>query len=243
MSHFYLPAEAWTETEALVLTGDEARHCSQVRRHRPGETISILDGRGRRALATITAIDRSEVRASVNEVIHTARPVVCISLLQAVPKGDGMEWIIEKAVELGVAEILPLMTERTIIRLDSRDAEKKGQKWQRQIIEACKQSGQTWMPQLKPLQRPAVAIEATKEVGLRLIASLEPGSKTFHEVCTPTSAVAIAIGPEGDFSPDEYHAFRSAGWAPVTLGPLTLRCETAAIASVAILGNQLASLR
>lgn len=243
MSHFYLPTEAWTDAECLILTGDEARHCTQVRRHRLGETISVLDGRGRRALATITHIDKSEVRVTTNEVIQTAHPVVCISLLQAVPKGDGMEWIIEKAVELGVTEIIPLMTDRTIIRLDPKDAERKGQKWQRQIIEACKQSGQTWMPQLRPLQKPLTAIETTRATGLKLIASLEPGSKTFHEACIPASIAAIAIGPEGDFSPDEYGAFRSAGWQPVTLGPLTLRCETAAIASVAILGNQLASLR
>lgn len=244
MSHFHLPSEAWTaDAKTLVLTGDEARHAAQVRRHRVGDVVSVLDGRGRRAVGGITVLERDRVAIDVTEVFVIPPPAVPLTLVQAVPKGDTIEWIIEKAVELGGAEIHPVLTERTIIRLDEKDALKKHQKWSRQLIEACKQCGQPHFPRLHPPAQLKNVLPKLCEVPLRIVASLEPRARALSELlpaATPASA-ALAIGPEGDFSPAEYDLLAEAGWQPWTLGQLTLRCETAAISAVAILRHTLAT--
>lgn len=242
MSHFHLPPEAWTQdVQTLVLTGDEARHAAQVRRHRVGDAISVLDGAGRRALGCITLLQRDRVELSVNSVEITAPPAVPLTLVQAIPKGDTIEWIIEKAVELGVAEIRPVLTERTIIRLDEKEAQKKHQKWSRQLIEACKQCGQSHFPELHPPTTLKQVVPQLAVLPLRIVASLEPRAQRLEPLLPSASpsAAGLAIGPEGDFSPGEYDLLAEAGWKPWTLGQLTLRCETAAISAVAILRHTL----
>jgi len=241
MSHFHLPPEAWTaDAKMLVLTGDEARHAAKVRRHRVGDVLSVLDGAGRRAVGGISVLEDDRVVIEVTEIHHTPLPGVPLTLVQAIPKGDTIEWIIEKAVELGVAEIQPVITERTIIRLDEKDALKKHQKWSRQLIEACKQCGQTHFPRLHPVAPLKNVLPTLTDLPLRIVASLEPRAQLLSGVLTEVapSAAGLAIGPEGDFSPAEYDAFAEAGWKPWTLGHLTLRCETAAISAVAILRHQ-----
>jgi len=244
MSHFHLPPEAWTaDAKTLVLSGDEARHAARVRRHRVGDVLSVLDGAGRRAVGSISLIEGDRVIVEVVEVHHTPSPITPLTLVQAIPKGDTIEWIIEKAVELGVAEIHPVLTERTIIRLDEKEALKKHVKWSRQLIEACKQCGQPHFPKLHPPQPLKTVLPTLNRLSLRLIASLEPRAQPLTQLVpdeVPSSA-GLAIGPEGDFSPAEYDAFAEAGWKPWTLGHLTLRCETAAISAVAILRHQLSS--
>jgi 16S rRNA (uracil1498-N3)-methyltransferase len=242
MSHFYLPADAWSEDgETLRLTGDEARHATQVRRHRVGDEISVLDGCGRRAVGRIKLLERDALTLGVERVMTTPAPVIPVTLVQAIPKGDTMEWIIEKAVELGVAEIWPVLTERTVIRMDEDAAVKKHQKWSRQLIEACKQCGQSHFPRLHVPVEIGSALRSIPTAGLRFVASLEADAKPLSQLMPQDSArpVTLAIGPEGDFHPDEYAAFRAAGWLAWTLGHLTLRCETAAISAVAILQHTL----
>lgn len=244
MSHFHLPSEAWTaDAKTLVLTGDEARHAAKVRRHRVGDVLSVLDGAGRRAVGSISVLENERVVIEVTEIHHTPLPGVPLTLVQAIPKGDTIEWIIEKAVELGVAEIHPVLTERTIIRLDEKEVLKKQMKWSRQLIEACKQCGQPHFPKLRPPQPLKTVLPKLDRLSLRLVASLESRAKPLAQLVpdvTPSSA-GLAIGPEGDFSPAEYDSFAEAGWKPWTLGHLTLRCETAAISAVAILRHQLSS--
>jgi 16S rRNA (uracil1498-N3)-methyltransferase len=242
MAHFYLPPEEWTSDQTLVLRGDEARHCQQVLRHGVGDVIHLMDGRGRVASGPISRMAKQEVEIQVSDLRQHPAPTAPVTLVQAIPKGEGMDWIIEKAVELGVQRILPLCSERTIVRLTGEQAEKKQQRWQRRVIEACKQCGQLWMPDLLLPQSLESALATTAAAPIRLIASLEPGSDWIqNQVLSFQGEVALAIGPEGDFSPAEYQRFREAGWKPVHLGPLVLRCETAAIAAVAVLQNHLAS--
>lgn len=244
MSHFHLSPEAWTpDATTLQLTGDEARHASQVRRHRAGDVISVLDGKGRRAVGRIDMLERDRIVIEVHQVIKTPAPAVPLTLIQAIPKGDTIEWIIEKAVELGVAEIYPVLTERTIIRLDEKDALKKHQKWSRQLVEACKQCGQPHFPKLHPPTALKQVLPGLDRIPLRLVASLEEKARSLGVLLNEglPSAAGLAIGPEGDFSPAEYDAFAEAGWKPWTLGHLTLRCETAAISAVAILQHTLSN--
>ena len=240
MSHFYLDAENWAGDSSLVLRGEEARHCVQVRRHRVGDEISVLNGKGQRAIARIDHIEKDAVSVSVQALHDTQAPTTPVTLLQAIPKGDGMEWIIEKAVELGVATIVPVISERTIVRLDADDSAKKRSRWQKAAIEACKQCGQPWLPAVTAPCSTKDALKKLSDTPTKLIASLEPDARPLHEQLQRSAGpCAIAIGPEGDFSPAEYALFRSDGWLPLQLGPLTLRCETAAIVAVSTLSYHL----
>jgi 16S rRNA (uracil1498-N3)-methyltransferase len=202
-----------------------------------------MDGVGRVATGVIVTVGKQQVEVKVNDIRQHPAPTSPLTLLQAMPKGDGMDWIIEKAVELGVARIIPLQSERTVVRLAAGEqAEKKQQRWQRRVIEACKQCGQPWFPQLLAPCQLGAALAVVDPAETKLIASLEPGAE-WIPVQLPLQAgpVSLAIGPEGDFSAAEYESFRQGGWLPIQLGPLVLRCETAAISAVAVIQNLLSS--
>jgi 16S rRNA (uracil1498-N3)-methyltransferase len=151
-----------------------------------------------------------------------------------------MELIIEKAVELGVNIIYPVLTERTVVKLDAKDALKKQEKWQRVALEACKQCGQNWLPEV---HLPKSFLEVLRELPpheVKIIAAIQPDSLSLKGILqgSPKSA-ALCIGPEGDFTPAEYAAARASGFAPMTLGPLVLRVETAALYAVSVLSHEL----
>ena len=181
----------------------------------------VFDGAGRKAQAIIekASKDRVELR-TLNESL-TPAPSAPLTLLQGIVKGDTMEWIIEKAVELGVQRIVPVLTQRSVVRLNTAEAAKKRDKWQRLALEACKQCGQAWLPQIAVPSALDLALQQTAEVELKLIASLEPDAGTLRR--EHRTATAIAIGPEGDFTPDEYAQLKAAAWQPWSLGSLTLR--------------------
>ncbi len=235
LARFYLPQ--WDEK---ALAGDEAKHCAQVMRHQVGDKIRVFDGKGEEAEAEIVSISSKRVEFHVLSQHHTPLPSVPISLLQAVPKGANMELIIEKAVELGVNAIHPVLTERTVVKLDAKDALKKQEKWQRVALEACKQCGQNWLPEVHV---PKPFLEVLRELPqqeVKIIAAIQPDSKSVKAILSgsPKSA-ALCIGPEGDFTPAEYTAARASGFAPMTLGPLVLRVETAALFAVSVLSHEL----
>ncbi len=154
-----------------------------------------------------------------------------------------------EATELGAAAIAPLLSERTVIHIEDDDAAKKREKWQAVAIEAAKQCGQNWLPEIHAPQSPKQFFQANPKFDLMLIASLQPGSLHFKKVLEeyasagkgkPTSAL-ILVGPEGDFTPAEISLAKSGGCRPITLGPIVLRTETAAIYSLSILGYELLS--
>ena len=154
-----------------------------------------------------------------------------------------MEWIIEKAVELGVNAIFPVLTERTVVKLDAKDAAKKQEKWQRVAIEACKQCGQNWLPKVHTPAPFLTALDSLPAHDLKIIAALQPDARALREITNLqsqiTKSAAVTIGPEGDFTPDEYTTARERGYAPITLGPLVLRVETAALYALSILRYEL----
>ena len=244
MSHYFLAPEAWGADGELVLTEDEARHCRSVRRQEVGDEIGIMDGQGRVAVARIELLEKHRVVCKASEIKLVAPPVSSLTLIQAIPKGDSLEWIMEKAVELGVTKIVPVTSERTIVRLKDDELKKKHLKWQRYALEASKQCGQAWLPVVvEPMPLMAALADAT-DIPCRLVASLEAGAEPLNKIVTTAqTGAALAIGPEGDFTPSEYRAFAAAGWQALCLGSLTLRCETAAIAGLSVLQYHLASLR
>lgn len=228
MPRFFLSPCSWGE-EAL-LQGDEAKHLGQVLRAGEGEQVSVFDGRGRSAEAEVLGVTKKEVRLSLGEVRKADEPRPRVVLVQAIPKGKTMDLIVQKAVELGVAEIQPLVTRHTVARPDAR----KARKWQRVALEACKQCGQDWLPQVREPLEFADWLDAWRPAGgeLPIIASLAEGARPMREVLReagrPERVVAL-VGPEGDFHGDETQAAVGRGFRPLSLGPLVLRVETASM--------------
>lgn len=226
MPRFHLPRESW---QTGFLTGDEARHLSQVLRIKPGETVTVFDGLGRRAEAEVLTFSRDQVCLKIGETVSPTPPLPVITLAQAIPKGKNMDLIVQKAVELGVAAIQPLVTKNTIVH----PGEGKSDKWRRTALEACKQCGQDTLPKITdPLPFERWACTQTEAPGLKLIASLAPGAKGLREVLHDhpgTTAATLLVGPEGDFTADETTAALAAGFLPVSLGDIVLRVETATL--------------
>lgn len=227
MPRFFLPPDAWSADAWLA--GDEARHLSQVLRIRAGETITVFDGEGRRADAEVMEVARDRVRLRVGEPVHRPHPGPRVELAAAIPKGKTMDLVVQKAVELGVSVIQPLVTRRTIVQ----PGEGKADKWRRVVLEACKQCGLDHLPEVREPSDFAAWISGTPEEGaLRLIASLAEGSRPMKEVlreAVAPQAISVLVGPEGDFTPEETSAALVSGFVPVSLGNTVLRAETASV--------------
>ncbi len=226
MPRFHLPPECWLSG---VLTGDEARHLSQVLRIKPGETVTVFDGCGRRAAAEVLTGSRDQVSLQIGDALTPPAPLPAITLAQAIPKGKNMDLIVQKAVELGIAAIQPLVTKNTIVH----PGEGKSEKWRRTALEACKQCGQDTLPAIAdPLPFDRWLANQTEATGLKLIASLAPGAKPLREVLRAhpgTTAATLLVGPEGDFTSEETRQALDAGFLPVSLGEIVLRVETATL--------------
>jgi len=261
MRRFYLP-----NFQQPVVAADEAHHVIHVLRLKAGDTVNVFDGRGHEAQARIAEITRDAVRLSILQ--HSSTPFLpCrITLAQAIPK-KSMDLIVQKATELGVASIVPLMSERSLVQLD--EGSKKVDRWREIALDACKQCGNNWLPEIQPPQKAREFIqrldstphaklsphERGKRLGegqfdLKLIASLQPDAKPLKQILSSTPAlqhsnfpsVLILIGPEGDFTPAELSLAKSADCLPLSLGPLVLRAETAALYALSILHHELQNL-
>ena len=249
MHRFYISPENW-HPDTLVLIGSEAHHARDVLRMKRGEKLVLFNGRGREITAEIIDFGSSEVRL---RKLHEAEtpPLCCrIVLGQAVPKGKNMELIVQKAVEIGAAEIAPIISDRTIVQVDSESAAQKQSKWQQIAIEAAKQSGQNWLPRVHvPRKLGEFFDTATPNPGfdLHLIGSLQPDAQHLKKILADYSSehqhrprsVLMLVGPEGDFTPAELALARRHGCRPITLGPIILRVETAAIYCLSVLSYEL----
>lgn len=242
---FYIPASDWN-LENLALSAEEAHHCIDVMRCREGDRVIVFNGEGTEVEAEITAASKKLVELRSLLVGQTNRPPAALTLGQAIPKGKNMDLIIQKATELGASTIVPLLSERTVVQIDKDDLEKKRQKWQRVAIEACKQCGQNWLPTVET----PLSVEAfVKRAGdpFRVVAAISPEAKTLKTILqewdgeneSRPAAATLLIGPEGDFTPAEISTSLSAGFSPLSLGPIILRSETAAIYALSVVGYEL----
>jgi 16S rRNA (uracil1498-N3)-methyltransferase len=243
MHRFYLPPES-CKGEELFLTGSEAHHALHVLRVRRGQSITVLDGAGHEFLCDVQQSDRDKIRLCVRER-KTAAPLPCrITLFQALPKGKLFEAIVQKATELGVARIVPLLSERVVVHLNKNEAARKAAKWQLVAVEAIKQCGAAWLPHVEIPATPEQFIERKEHFDLALVGSLQPDAKHPREYLRGPSqpkSAAIWIGPEGDFTPAELEAIKASGANPITLGSLVLRTETAAMYCLCILNYEMTS--
>jgi len=230
MPRFLLPPAAWPKCgQQAALTGDEAQHLAQVLRIQPGAIITVFDGRGSRARARVLTVARTRVALELGEMLSGEPVLPAITLAQAIPKGRNMDLIVQKAVELGIAVIQPLVTRHTIVH----PREDKSEKWRRIALEACKQCGQDQLPAIaEPLGFDRWIATQAAGTELKLIASLAAGAKPLRQVLHAhpgTTRATLLIGPEGDFSADETAVALAAGFLPMSLGEIVLRVETAAI--------------
>jgi 16S rRNA (uracil1498-N3)-methyltransferase len=229
---FYCPGP-WVGSRA-TLVGDEAKHLARVRRVGVGDRVELFDGCGRIAEAEVAEIGRDRVElAIVTEGPGGRNLDGTLILATAVPKGDRFDWLIEKATELGVTRLVPILTERSVV--DPRAG--KLDRLRRLIIEACKQSGRS---RLMELSEPVGWDEWLRfgKVGMETLLVAHPGGGRFPEVKLG-HGFTIAIGPEGGFTDAEIVAAEQAGYQRIGLGPTILRVETAALAACAgLLANQ-----
>ena len=245
MARFYLPPEAWLTEPAL--TGDEARHLSQVLRMKPGDTVVVFDGHGRRASAEILSVSRDRVPLKLGETLPSRAPLPVITLAQAIPKGKLLNSIIQKATELGASRVVPLLTARVVTHLDEDKTDARRDHWQHVAIEAIKQCGAPWLPRVEAATTSAEFLARGEKFDLPLIASLQPGAKHPREHFDDfrkehgrqPASLCVWVGPEGDFTPEEVAAVLAAGAKPITLGPLVLRSDTAAVYCLSVLSYEM----
>jgi 16S rRNA (uracil1498-N3)-methyltransferase len=216
----------------LSLPAGAARHV-QVLRLQPGDALTLFDGRGGDYDAVVEHMGRSEVRVAIGA--HHAREseaAVAVHLAVGMPANERMDWLVEKAAELGVASIQPLLAERSVLRLAGERAQKKRAHWQGIAIAACEQCGRNRVPAVHEVQ--PLAGWLAQQVAPGLVLSLRGGTQPLAAAARART-VTLLSGPEGGLSPAEEDAALARGWTPVHLGPRVLRAETAPLAALAIL--------
>jgi 16S rRNA (uracil1498-N3)-methyltransferase len=246
MHRFYLPP-AQCRPPLLELTGREAHHASDVLRLEAGDRAAVLDGAGRQFLCEVRDCGRHRVLLAVASVTAAPAPSARITLIQALPKGKIIESILQKATELGVARFMPLLSERVALRLDAAGARDKAEKWRQTAIEAIKQCGQPWLPDVEEPLTLRALLGRGVSFDLALVGSLQ-GDGRHPRACfreyeaqhgRRPQSVAAWIGPEGDFTGEELDLIRATGARPIDLGPLVLRSETAALCALAVINHEL----
>ncbi|MSU31499.1 MAG: 16S rRNA (uracil(1498)-N(3))-methyltransferase [Pedosphaera sp.] len=246
MHRFFIPPER-SQFPSFALSDADSRHASQVLRLQPGAPVTLLDGVGGVIDAHIQSVTRRETWVTVSSRKYITRSRIRSVLVLSLLKNKALDFTLEKAVELGVDTLILVDAARSVSRIDAVDIPRKQENWKQSLIEAAKQCGNPWLPDLLgplPLDaaiQAALALENPRFLTASLLPSASTLSKVlepiFQTVTTPLTLI-VAIGPEGDFTPHEDSLFAAAGALPISLGPLVLRAETAAMTTLAILKDQ-----
>jgi 16S rRNA (uracil1498-N3)-methyltransferase len=241
MPRFYCPIPLLIGAE-LELPANAARHV-QVLRLQPGSAITLFNGDGGEHSATVQRMGRSDVVVKIDA--HQAierEPLRAVHLAVGMPANDRMDWLVEKATELGVASIQPLHTAHSVLRLSGERATKKQAHWQSVAVAACEQCGGNRVPVIYPVRELAAWLKGQSDqepgTSTRCVLSLASGTQSLGATAaqhTGSDPLLLLSGPEGGLSVNEDAQARSAGFAPVTLGLRILRAETAALAALALL--------
>ena len=244
MHRFYLPPQE-CRADHLALSGSEAHHAADVLRVKAGDPVAVLDGAGGELACRGETVSRQKVEMEVQGRTTEPPPPWQITLVQAIPKGKLFEAIIQKATELGVGRVVPLLSQRVTTHLEGGSIQAKAGKWRQTAVEAIKQCGQRWLPRVDPPATLPAWLARGETFDLTLVASLQDDSRHprayFPAGGRRPRTVCVWIGPEGDFAPEEMEAIQGAGALPMTLGPLVLRSETAALCALSILNYELRS--
>ena len=225
----------WAESR-IVLSPDQSHHLARVLRVVEGQELTVFDGQGQVAIAVVDQLSKREVCLTLHERWQEPKPATEVELIQALPKPDRWEWVLQKAVELGATAIRPVITQHTV----SRFIEKKVQRWHQIIQSAAEQCEARWLPTLHSVQPLKEVLPRLKLYEYSLIASLYPGAQPLQEVeLKGVQSVSLLIGPEGDFTQDEVDEVVDAGAQAVSFGSRILRTETAAIYGLSILNHEI----
>jgi 16S rRNA (uracil1498-N3)-methyltransferase len=226
----------------LTVEGSAGNHISRVLRLRVGDALTLFNGRGGEYGGTIEEIRRDTVLVSVLEQREVQRESPCqITLAQGISRGERMDWVVQKATELGVARIAPLFTERSVVRLDDRQAAKKVQHWRSIAIAACEQSGRNRVPEIATPIGLFDLLERQTARGAALL--LSPGAALrITDIPGADTGATVLIGPEGGLAEAEQQAATKSGFTPVRMGPRVLRTETAAVCALTLLQQKFGDL-
>lgn len=243
MYHFFV-TPAQIEEGYAVITGQDVNHIRNVLRMKPGEKVGIRDGISRSYICELEELGTEEVRARIlSEETDSSELPARIYLFQGLPKGDKMELIIQKAVELGAYQIIPVATRRAVVKLDKKKEESKLKRWNAIAESAAKQSGRMLVPEVAGVMTLSEALSMSREFEMNLIPyELEEGMAKTREILNqikPGMRVGVYIGPEGGFDVEEVEQAKACGVHPVTLGRRILRTETAGLTALSILMFQL----
>lgn len=228
----------------LSLRGEQARYVGRVLRMKPGDELTVFDGNGGEFPATIDVVTKQELKLVIGaHVARNAESPLRITLVQGISRGERMDFVVQKATELGVRRITPVLTEYGVVKLAGERAQKRRDHWQGVAASACEQSGRTRPPRIDP----PVSLNqwfGDKPADADVDLILHPGAATpLSRVGPPTTGACLLIGPEGGFSESEYADAKIAGFNAVSLGPRILRTETAAAAALAVMQSNWGDLR
>ena len=243
MKRAFADQNIWREKES-ELSAEESRHLLTVLRTRPGEEIEIFDGQGQTARAELIAGRKNTARIRIRtETMRRVAPhLPAFILFQAVPKHSGMELIIQKATELGVQKIVPVMTERVVVKLNDAAAGQRVERWQKIALAAVKQCQSAWLPEICPVVPLAGAVAGIKS-DLQIFGALASQTPVFKEILrkvdrSAVRSITLVIGPEGDLTGEEQQLLINANFKPASFGTEVLRVETAAIFGLSALNYE-----
>ncbi len=250
MHRHFVPAET-LRSARVTLDHANSRHFFNVLRLGRGDEVELFDGRGATARYVIADVLRGGVTLERRgDVVRHPRPACRLILGACISKGRRMEWTVEKAVELGVSEIIPIASRFSVVRLDDEGGAEKRERWLRIAIDAARQCGAVHLPEITEPMTLDAALRRLASSGdvaqtALFVGALQPDAVPFRDALAALRAsgrdirsAAWLVGPEGDFSPDEYGALRAAGVDFVSLGDLVLRTETAAVYGLCVLGAE-----
>lgn len=239
MQHFFV-TPAQVKEASIYVEGSDVNHMKNVLRMRIGEKVTVSDGNNKQYLCEVERYEETEAVLHIIEEQQVDTELTSqIYLFQGLPKQDKMELIVQKAVELGVYEVVPVATRRAVVKLDEKKAKKKVERWQQIAESAAKQAGRGYIPTVANVQSFKEALQTAKELDVVLIPyELAKGMQETREIISkiqPGQSVGIFIGPEGGFEKEEVEASLEIGAKAITLGKRILRTETAGLTTLSVL--------
>lgn len=229
----------------LALAGEDARHLLKVLRMRPGENLTLCDGKGTDYLCTFVGAEQDTAVCQVERTEPSrGEPNVAVTLFMGLPKGDKMDFIVQKAVELGACEIVPFLAMRSVSRPDAKTLHKKCERWRKIAREAAMQCGRGRIPIVGDAVSQQEAVQMAVQMDAPLFLYENERENSFRQRLQESAprTVALMVGPEGGFAPEEVQTATDAGMYSVSLGPRILRCETAPLAALSAVMYQTGNL-
>ncbi|MEW6377587.1 MAG: 16S rRNA (uracil(1498)-N(3))-methyltransferase [Thermodesulfobacteriota bacterium] len=237
MPRFYVP-QPQIEKGMLRIKGDEVRHIRRVLRFKAGDEIVVFDGEGKEYEGTIVEENPISVVVRVQNILSSKRePPLEITLAQSLLKGEKMDYLIQKAIELGIKELIPFYSSRSVPHLEKARRLRRHHRWEKIAIEASKQCGRGVIPVIKPLQEYSEMLQTVSSDSLRLILWEKEGTRLKEVLggAEEKTKVFFIVGPEGGLSQEEVEQAKKTGFIPITLGERILRAETASLCLLSIL--------